>query len=101
MLSTFNTGPIRASLTHHGSNFGNVVSARYGSCEEPVSFVTYATVGSDYIITSFGVHPWASQKEAQLAGRRDGRGLGAGSPEARHQETSDCASRSPGQGRRS
>ena len=68
MLSTFNTGPIRASLKYNGSSFGNVVKACYETCEEPVAFVTFATMGSDFVITSFAAHPMSSQKEAQIAG---------------------------------
>ncbi len=66
MLS-FNTSIIKAQLSHHGS-FGGVVKACYETCAEPVSFVTYATVGSDFVITSFEVDPRVTEKEAQLAG---------------------------------
>lgn len=67
MLSTFNTGPLKAHLSHHGC-YGGVVKACYETCVEPVSFVSYLTVGTDLVITSFAVHPIASAKEAQLAG---------------------------------
>jgi hypothetical protein len=66
MLS-FNNSQMRVSLTQHGC-YGGVVAARYDTCEEPVSFVSYATVGSDFVITSFGVNPLVTAKEAQLAG---------------------------------
>src|SRR5579863_2753401 len=59
--------PIKAVLSHHGM-FGGVVQARYDTCDEPVCFVTYTPVGSDFVITSFGIHPSCTTKEAQLAG---------------------------------
>ena len=67
MLSPFNTGPLKAHLSHHGC-YGGVVAARYDTCEEPVSFIRYVTVGSDFVITSFGVNPRVNVKEAELAG---------------------------------
>jgi hypothetical protein len=67
MLPNFNNSKMQASITHHGS-FGNVVKACYETCEEPVAFVTYATLGSDFLITSFTVHPRASVKEARASG---------------------------------
>lgn len=66
MLS-FNNSKMRVSLTHHGC-YGGVVAARYDTCEEPVAFVAYAMVGSEFVITSFTIHPRATAKEAQLAG---------------------------------
>ena len=67
MLSQFNKGPLQTSITHHGCH-GGVVKACYETCEEPVSFVVYSQVGTDFVITSFAVHPLASTKEAHQAG---------------------------------
>jgi hypothetical protein len=66
MLS-FNNSTIKAHLSHHGS-FGGVVTACYDTCAEYVAFVNYAAVGSDFVITSFGVNPRVTEKEAHLAG---------------------------------
>jgi hypothetical protein len=62
-----NNNPIKTSLTHHGS-VGGVVQARYENVLEPICWVTFVTVGSDFIITSFGLTPHASAKVAQQAG---------------------------------
>ena len=67
MLSQFNKGPLQTSITMHGC-YGGVVKARYDTCEEPVAWVSYSQVGTDFVIASFAVHPLASVKEAQLAG---------------------------------
>lgn len=66
-MFTFNNTPTKSKLTHQGS-FGGVVEAFCDSCAEPVSFVTYARSGTDFIITKFGIHPRCDVKEAQLAG---------------------------------
>ena len=66
MLS-FNNSSIKAHLSQHGC-YGGVVKACYDTCEESVAFVTYATVGSDFVITKYAVNPLVSVKEAQLAG---------------------------------
>lgn len=66
MLS-FNNSKMQVSLTHHGCH-GGVVAARYDTCEEPVAFVAYAMVGSEFVITSFAIHRYTTAKEAQLAG---------------------------------
>jgi hypothetical protein len=67
MLPNFNNSKMQVSLTHHGC-YGGVVAARYDTVEEPVAFVSYATVGSEFVITSFAVHPYTTAKEARLAG---------------------------------
>lgn len=66
-MLTLNNNPIKAELSYHGS-VGGVVQARYENCEEALCFVTFAQVGPDCVITSFGVNPHASAKEAQRAG---------------------------------
>jgi hypothetical protein len=58
---------IKTSIHHQGS-FGGVVRACYETCEEPICFVTYAQVGQDFVITSFGVSSHATAKETQKAG---------------------------------
>jgi len=67
MLSQLNKGPMRVSLTLQGC-FGGVVAARYDTCDEPVSLVSYSQLGTDFVITAFSVHPLSSIKEAHLAG---------------------------------
>jgi len=59
--------PIKAHLSHHGC-YDGVAKACYETCAEPIAFVNYATVGTDFVITSFAVHPLVTAKEAQLAG---------------------------------
>jgi hypothetical protein len=61
-----NNNPLKASLSHHGA--WNVVKACYETCDEPVCFVNVTAVGSDFVITSFSIHPSATAKQAQLAG---------------------------------
>jgi hypothetical protein len=58
---------IKATLTHHGC-YGGVVTVRYENNDEVVSFVSYAAVGDEFVITSFGVNPQATAKEAQASG---------------------------------
>jgi hypothetical protein len=67
MLTLNSNNPIKAELSHHGA-FGGMVQARHDKGDEAVCFVTYAAVGTDFVITSFGVNPRATVKEAQLGG---------------------------------
>lgn len=76
MIPSFNNSPIKAHLTHYGS-FGGVVKACYETCEEPIASVTYARVGSDFVITSYTIHPLPPTKEAIRAGNNINRALEA------------------------
>ena len=58
---------IKAHPSHQGCH-GGVVTARRETNDEAVSFVSYSTTGTDFVINSFGVNPQASQQEAVLAG---------------------------------